>query len=69
MTNRQKYILDCDDDFHWYCFPEEKQSEFHNWIDIQYSDDYDNSAYGTVPEWVIGIDGPRGITFENPQIK
>lgn len=68
MTNRQKYILDCDDDGHWYFFPAEKKDDFQKWIDIQYGEDYDNPMYGARPDWLKDLGGhPNSLTFENPQ--
>lgn len=69
MTNRQKYILDCDDDAHWYVFPAEKREEFEKWVEIQYGEDYENPLYGTQPEWVKSVGGhPNSFTFENPEL-
>lgn len=67
MTNRQKYILDRDDDGHWYYFPVEKQEEFQKWIQVQYGKDYDDPLYGNYPDWLNSIDGPDRFTFENPE--
>jgi hypothetical protein len=63
MTNRQKYILDCDEDGHWYYFPVENKEDFEKWIDIQYDQEYDEP----IPDWLNQIDGPSTLTFENPQ--
>lgn len=68
MTNRQKYIIGCDDDALWFYFPLEMKDEFQKWIDIQYGDDYDNPMYGSYPDWLKCIDGPHSITFENPEL-
>lgn len=68
MTNRQKYILNCDDDGHWYFFPIEKKEDFQQWVEIQYSEDYDNPIYGSYPDWLKDVGGhPNTLTFENPE--
>lgn len=67
MTNRQKYILDRDDDCHWYLFPIEKKEHFQKWIDIHENNDYDNPDYGNQPEWLKSIDSPNRVVFENPE--
>jgi len=64
MTNRQKYILDCDDYGHWYYFPVEKKEDFEKWIDIQYDREYDEP----IPDWLNQIDGPSTLTFETPEL-
>jgi len=67
MTNRKKYILDQDDDGHWYYFPVENKQQFEDWLSVQYSDDYDNPLYGTMPDWLKEVAGhPNRLTFENP---
>jgi hypothetical protein len=67
LTNRQKYIIDGDDDGHWFYFPVEKREDFEKWIDIQYGEEYDDPLYGNYPDWLKCIDGPHFITFENPE--
>ncbi len=67
MTNRQKYILDTDDDCHWYYFPAEKAKEFEKWVELQSGEDYENPLYGSYPEWLHSVGGhPNTLTFENP---
>lgn len=64
MTNKQKYILDNDDDGHWYIFPAEHKAEFEAWLNAVYNEDYGSPLYEQ-PEFVRRLDGPRSIIIHS----
>ena len=56
-----RYVLNNDDDGHWYILPADKKEEFSNWV------------YGPEdaeqPEWARSIGGhPNNVTFAEPEI-
>lgn len=57
MSDEQLYILEQDDDCHWYAIPEGKREEWSEWLDS------DDCELGVLPSWVIEHVDPWCIRF------
>ncbi len=60
MSNEQRYIIDSDDDGHWYVMPADKREEFEDW--------WANDGEGDQPEGVSMLPGHPAnfVFFTNP---
>ncbi|MET0417268.1 MAG: hypothetical protein ABW022_14750 [Actinoplanes sp.] len=60
MTTPARYLLDSDDDGHWYLIPEMEHPAFGDWVQTEGAD--------PMPAGVIPLGShPNTVTFENPE--
>lgn len=62
ITKNINYRIDCDNEGHWYLIPETNYNDFNDWLD---SEDY---KLGREPGYVIQINGPECVVFQNPLV-
>lgn len=59
---RARYVLNDDDDGHWYVIPADKKDEFEQWSCGGYETE-------PQPEWAWQVGGhPNNVTFSQPEI-
>lgn len=61
MNTPERFFLDQDDDCHWYIVAANKR---HEWLNLP----DDDEASWEPPTFARGIDGPNGVSFENPDL-
>lgn len=56
-----RYLLNNDDDGHWYLIPADRSEEFDGWV-------YGEDEYAPQPDWAYSLGShPNSVTFESPE--